>query len=64
MPAIPNITMQKPIDLNDATGLLHRYEIDADEVEERLQIMSLHHNQSNQAGWGVDPFANTSTDMS
>jgi hypothetical protein len=56
--------MRKPIDLDDATGLLNRYEIDADEVEERLQIMSLHHNQSNQAGWGVDPFANTSTGMS
>jgi hypothetical protein len=28
-----------------------------------LQIMSLHHNQSNQAGWGADPFANTTTDI-
>ncbi|KAI9281259.1 PIN domain-like protein [Umbelopsis sp. AD052] len=58
-PVIPNITMRKPIDLNDAVDLLRNYEIDADEVEERLQIMSLHHNRSNQAGWGVDPFANT-----
>jgi hypothetical protein len=56
--------MQVPVvDTKDVAHLLHRYEIDADEVEERLQVMSLHHNQSNQAGWGVDPFANTSSDM-
>jgi hypothetical protein len=64
LPDIPNIDMHEPV-INGkvASALLDRYDIDADEVEERLQLMSLHHNQSNQAGWGADPFANTTTDI-
>lgn len=52
--------MKTPQRNNDAiANLLSRYEVDPNEIEEKLQVMSLHHNQSNQAGWGADPFATT-----
>lgn len=56
--------MYEPMtNVKDVTDLLSRYDIDPDEVEERLQVMSLLHSQSKQqAGWGKDPFASTTAD--
>ncbi|GAB5586448.1 hypothetical protein Unana1_01348 [Umbelopsis nana] len=64
LPDIPSMTMYEPMtNVKDVTDLLSRYDIDPDEVEERLQVMSLLHSQSKQqAGWGKDPFASTTAD--
>jgi hypothetical protein len=60
LPDIPEIKITTPQqDMKEFADLLSRYEVDPKEIEERLQVMSLHHNQSNQTGWGADPFATT-----